>query len=195
MGPFHIDGTNLFNKKSKRTDWTKVGMHFKRIEFNKTLFESLKKNKNYHFRAHEHNTFFPLKWRKTVAKGKKLGKNRYFIKTIQRYVKQLWKYLVYGWKEKKNGFKSSICEKMTIFRGSFWCNGPDIFLTKVCLKKFRNQILRILFHDGDKLINPDNCKRKKTRKYLLKKCYDLLKKCNGPDVRPLQKQGKPLNWL
>ena len=29
------------------------------------------------------------------------------------------KYLVYGWKERKNGFKSSICEKITIYRGSF----------------------------------------------------------------------------
>ena len=80
-------------------------------------------------------------------------------------------------------------------RGSFGCNGPDIFYTKVCLKVFRNQILRILFHDGDKLINPDSCKRKKTRKYLLKKFYDLLKKCNGPDVRAVTKKGKPLNWL
>ena len=42
-----------------------------------------------HFMAHEGNTFFPVKWRKTVAKGKKIGKIRYFIKTIQRYVKQL----------------------------------------------------------------------------------------------------------
>ena len=64
-------------------------MHFKRIEFNRTLFEFSKKNKNYHFMAHEGNTFFPVKWRKTVAKGKKIGKIRYFIKTIQRYVKQL----------------------------------------------------------------------------------------------------------
>ena len=148
-----------------------------------------------HFMGHEHNTFFPVKWRKTVAKGQKIGKNRYFIKTIQRYVKQLWKYLVYGWKEKKIGFKSSICEKITFFRGSFWCNGPDIFYTKVCLKKFRNQILRILFHDGDKFNNPDSCTRKKTRKYLLKKFYDLLKKCNGPDVRAVTKKGKPLNWI
>ena len=55
--------------------------------------------------AHEHKTFFPMKWRKTVAKTKKENKNKHFIKIIQKYVKQLLENKVYGWKEKKNGFK------------------------------------------------------------------------------------------
>ena len=93
-------------------------------------------------------------------------------------------------KREKMVSKVQFVKKSQFIGGLFDVTALTFFKQKLKKKKIRNQILRILSHDGDKLINPDSCKRKKTRK----KCHDLLKKCNGPDVRAVTKKGKPLNW-